>query len=116
MNVPCTEETCPVAATAHKKYNLDLPRRFFEVNAQISGGFYASNVTALAGSSVMFVPADIDDDGRIDMLVQRCANATPTNPVGFCSITGIYNNVVFDSFFIKAMMLSQTNSDQQDMG
>lgn len=61
----------------------------------------------------MLIPMDIDDDGRIDMLVQRCFDKPPD---GFCNITAIYNNVIFDSFFIKAMMLSQTNSDQEDLG
>lgn len=61
----------------------------------------------------MLVPMDLDDDGRVDALVQRCVMQATHR---FCNISAIYNNVIFDSFFIKAMMLSQTNSDQEDRG
>lgn len=47
----------------------------------------------------MLVPMDVDEDGRLDILVQDCSN----DP---CTIGLLYNNEIFDSFFIKAMMLA----------
>ena len=47
----------------------------------------------------MLIPYDIDDDGRLDIIVQ-------SNEKGNFEMEVIYNNYVFDSFFIKAMMLS----------
>lgn len=68
------------------------------------GSFDSQKITDLAGGdSVLLVPIDIDDDGRMDALVQRCVQEK-TNT--FCSLHAIYNNIIYDSFFIKAMMLS----------
>lgn len=55
----------------------------------------------------MLVPIDIDEDGRMDIIVQKTQN-------GVQSLGIIYNNFQFDSFFIKAMMLSQTG-DPNDL-
>lgn len=64
--------TCNRVATDHARYGLDLPRRFFKVDFQ-DGSFDTQKITDLAGGdSVLLVPIDIDDDGRIDVLVQRC--------------------------------------------
>lgn len=76
LNVPCTstedDQTCNRDAIAHTRYGLDLTRRFFKVDFE-DGSFDSQKITDLATSnSVLVVPIDIDDDGRIDMLVQRC--------------------------------------------
>lgn len=51
------------------------------------------------GDTVMLVPMDVDEDGRLDILVQK-DNSDMAN-IGL-----LYNNEVFDSFYIKAMMLA----------
>lgn len=55
----------------------------------------------------MLVPFDVDEDGRIDILVQTQS----TNGPPYFQVQTIYNNIFYDSFFIKAMMLSQTEPD-----
>ena len=47
----------------------------------------------------MLVPLDIDEDGRMDILVQTTGKTF--------NFTLIYNNMFYDAFFIKAQMLSQ---------
>lgn len=114
LSVPCTaERPCTKQALGHERYGLDLPRRYFEANYE-EGTLKSEKITSLAGSdAVMIIPMDLDDDGRMDMIVQRCVtDAIKTT----CSINAIYTNLIFDSFFIKAMMLSQTSSDQEDLG
>lgn len=92
MSHACTPETCPGPAA-----DREIPRRYFnasdkEVNIK--------RITDLAGDdSVMLVPIDIDEDGRMDIIVQKTFN-------GVMSLGVIYNNFQFDSFFVKAMMLS----------
>jgi hypothetical protein len=57
-------------------------------------------VSTFAGpDSVMLVPIDIDEDGRMDILVQKSGKTF--------SMDLIYNNMFYDSYFIKVMMLSQ---------
>jgi len=64
MSHACTAETCPTAASER-----EIPRRYFnatdkEVNIQ--------RITDLAGdTSVMLVPFDVDEDGRMDIIVQK---------------------------------------------
>lgn len=54
----------------------------------------------LAGNSTQLVTfIDIDEDGRIDYILQQVVNGVP-------SLKVIYNNLVSDSFFIKALMLN----------
>ncbi len=48
----------------------------------------------------MIVPFDVDEDGRMDIIVQKGGGSK-------FSLELIYNNMFYDSFFIKAMMLSQ---------
>jgi hypothetical protein len=67
MSHACTAETCPAGAT-----DRDIPRRYFnstdkEVNI--------NRITDLAGdTAVMLVPFDIDEDGRMDIIVQKTHN------------------------------------------
>ncbi len=48
----------------------------------------------------MIVPLDIDEDGKIDVIVQSVDPIT-----GFSSLKIYYNNQAIDAFFIKAMMI-----------
>lgn len=117
LNEPCTNSdsdiTCSRMATEHSRYGLDLPRRFFKVDYKDSS-FDSEKITDLAGGdSVLLVPIDFDDDGRMDAIVQRCVKEQLRT---YCSLQAIYNNIIYDSFFIKAMMLSQTDTDQGDLG
>jgi hypothetical protein len=50
----------------------------------------------------MGVFTDIDEDGRIDMLLQK-------NDNGKTDIVSVYNNIVKDTFFIKALMINTNN-------
>jgi integrin alpha FG-GAP repeat containing protein 1 len=43
---------------------------------------------------------DIDEDGRLDILVQRNTSS------GHSELLCIYNNFVKDTFFIKALMIN----------
>lgn len=58
--------------------------------------------------AVMIVPFDIDEDGRMDIIVQK----EITKLTGKTSQIGvIYNNMVFDSFFVKVVMLSKQSDN-----
>ena len=48
---------------------------------------------------------DIDEAGNMDILLQRCI--TTPQKTRSCYISGIYNNYIFDSFYIKAMFLAE---------
>jgi hypothetical protein len=64
-------------------------------------------ITDVAGTTAQFVTfIDIDEDGRLDFLIQDIKNGVP-------SLKLVYNNIDSDSFFIKALMLNskQENSD-----
>ena len=101
MSHACTVETCPEAAAVR-----EVPRRYFNASDKVVN---INRISDLAGdSSVMLVPIDIDEDGRMDIIVQKTIN-------GVQSLGIIYNNFQFDSFFIKAMMLSQTSGDPEEM-
>ena len=68
---------------------------------------HLKDVTDVAGNSAYLVTfIDVDEDGRLDYLIQNTENGVP-------SLKLVYNNIVSDSFFIKALMLNsvQTKSD-----
>ena len=46
---------------------------------------------------------DIDEDGRIDVLLQK------VNDKGLTDLLCVYNNFVKDTFFLKAMMVNKEN-------
>lgn len=54
----------------------------------------------------MLIPYDIDEDGRMDIIVQKKGIGNHQY-----ELKAIYNNYQFDSFFIKTMMLSQVSDD-----
>ena len=62
MSHPCSIETCPAAAVDRK-----IKRRYFKNSDDVVN---TERITDLAGgSSVMLVPIDIDEDGRMDIIV-----------------------------------------------
>jgi hypothetical protein len=62
MSHACTEATCPLGAV-----NRDIPRRYFNSTDNVVN---MKRITDLSGdSSVMLVPIDIDEDGRMDIIV-----------------------------------------------
>ena len=59
-----------------------------------------NDVTDVAGNSAYLITfIDVDEDGRLDYLIQNYQNGVP-------SLKLVYNNIVSDSFFIKALMLN----------
>jgi hypothetical protein len=59
-----------------------------------------NEVTDVAGNSTYLITfIDVDEDGRLDYLIQKIENGVP-------SLKLVYNNIVSDSFFIKALMLN----------
>lgn len=50
----------------------------------------------------MLVPMDVDEDGRMDIIVQKFTS-DPSDPAG--EIRVIYNNYIFDAFYLTAMMI-----------
>jgi hypothetical protein len=62
MSHACTVDTCPAGAT-----NRYIPRRYFNGTDNVVN---MQRITDLAGdSSIMLVPIDIDEDGRMDIIV-----------------------------------------------
>lgn len=76
----------------------DNSTRTFELSDKIS------EVTDVAKAQTQLITfLDIDEDGRLDFLVQIIDQSIP-------KLKLVYNNMVSDSFFIKALML---NSKQE---
>lgn len=97
-NKPCIQ-----GHTNYCNHNLVKDRRYFYIdqNSDSDSGF--NQISTLAGDATMIVPIDFDEDGKMDLLVQ--------NGDSHFGIRAIYNNMNYDSFFIKAQMMSP-NSDQ----
>jgi len=56
-----------------------------------------SKAAGKTGELVTFI--DIDEDGRLDLLLQKTTNGKP-------EIVILYNNIVSDSFFLKALAVN----------
>jgi len=71
---------------------------------------YNTAISEAAGFSAELVTfIDIDEDGKLDFLIQRMG---PNNQI---TLYLLYNNVYNDNFFIKAMMLN-SKQDQYIYG
>ena len=63
----------------------------------------------MISDSFLIAPFDVNEDGKLDILCQYLDPVT-----GKMDIKIIYNNVYFDSFFLKAMM-SYDHSDAPEL-
>lgn len=54
----------------------------------------------------MLIPIDVDEDGRMDILVQQHNHQE--------DLKLIYNNMNYDSYFIKAMMINQDSAAAEE--
>lgn len=69
-SIDCTLETCNSGAVNHQAYGESYVRRYFKKNVKVSEEFETSQITDMAGESAsMLVPMDVDEDGRLDILV-----------------------------------------------
>ena len=108
LGQPCTEQTCNAQAAKHKAYEDSFPRTYFAKLASING-VESAKITKEAGeTTTMLVPMDVDEDGRLDILLQQCENDK-------CVLGLLYNNEIYDSFFIKALMLAESSRDYEDL-
>jgi len=65
-----------------------------------SGDSYLSKVMQEAGDDTGFLTfIDIDDDGKLDFVMQKQVDNVP-------SVKVLYNNIVSDNFFIKALSVN----------
>lgn len=56
----------------------------------------------------MLVPFDYDENGRMDILVQKYDQATKRTYVEL-----IYNNIYYDKFFVQTIMFAQEDKIKQ---
>lgn len=84
-----------------------MDRRQFNVSDSEEGDkIDTEQIFKTIGSrSTLITPLDIDNDGRLDIVVQDYS----TDGVPFLKV--IYNNFYFDKFFIKALMFNDLEKD-----
>ena len=84
------------------KEQNEADRRFF---SNVNQTFAVQTISELAGdSSLMLVPFDIDEDGRMDVIVQHGSATGGAKRLDSLSV--IYNNHFSDANFIKAQMVN----------
>ena len=50
---------------------MNMPRRYFDVNEKSIVSF--SDLSQITGNeTVIMVPMDVDNDGRLDIILQKC--------------------------------------------
>jgi hypothetical protein len=87
------------------------PRRYFAKN--IYEGVDSTVLTSMTKSeTTIMVPHDVDEDGRIDVILQNCYSEGNSKN---CHITALYNNYNFDAYFIKSVFLAQIHRDTDDV-
>ena len=70
---------------------------------------YFAKVLQYAGDTADFLTfMDIDDDGKLDFVLQKTEN-------GLSSVLVLYNNVVSDNFFIKALSVNSELKKSQNI-
>ena len=76
----------------------DGKRQFSQVRTDSDS--YFAKVLELAGQTAnYFAFMDIDDDGKLDFILQKDVDDEPT-------VSVLYNNVVSENFFIKALSVN----------
>ena len=74
-----------------------------------SGDSYLSKVVKMAGEDCSFLTfIDMDDDGKLDFILQKETSGVPTVKV-------LYNNIVSDNFFIKALSVNSELKKSQNI-
>lgn len=102
LSQPCEDGVCSSSAVNHVSYGNANPRRYFKKN--INKDVDSTVLTSMTKSETqIMVPHDVDEDGRIDVIVQNCYTEGSSKN---CHITALYNNYNFDSYFIKSVFLS----------
>ena len=67
-------------------YGQLTPRRYFAKNEK--DGVDSTHLTSLTASeTTLMVPTDVDEDGRIDVILQKCETEDKV-----CRISALYNN------------------------
>ena len=68
-NEECTATTCNSNAVTWRQYGQPFPRRYFSTSTRMTDDFESSVITTMASEqTVMLVPMDVDEDGRLDIL------------------------------------------------
>ena len=74
-----------------------------------SGDSYLSKVAEMAGDNTAFMTfIDMDDDGKLDFILQKETDGVP-------EIRVLYNNVVSDNFFLKALSVNSELKKSQNI-
>ena len=92
-NVECSGDPCA---------GQNKARRLFSTDSSDNEFGSLATFTNQKAQAVLFL--DIDEDGRLDILLQKYENDKS-------NIEVIYNNYVKDTFFIKALMVNSQYSD-----
>ena len=109
--IDSTNENSPVSLTKSvillNKEGDDGQRTMSTINS--SGDSYLSEVTQMAGDSASFMTfIDIDDDGKLDFILQKDTDGVPEVKI-------LYNNIVSDNFFIKALSVNSELKKSQNI-
>lgn len=80
---------------------------------------FAQAIQEAAGIDAAFVTfIDLDEDGKLDFLIQKFgANSNLDTPSGMVepSVVTLFNNMYFDNFYMKAMMLNSAQSKSNNI-
>lgn len=88
--------------------NFIKDSRFFSVETSADASGFNLITKAVGSKGTMLIPIDIDEDGKMDLLVQSGDQKY--------SINFVYNNMNYDSFFIKAQMMSPNSEEDPKFG
>ena len=109
--IDSTNENSPVSLTKSvillNKEGDNGERTMSTINS--SGDSYLSEVATMAGDSASFMTfIDIDDDGKLDFILQKDTDGVPEVKI-------LYNNIVSDNFFIKALSVNSELKKSQNI-
>jgi hypothetical protein len=105
MNFPCQKDKCGVIKDENRKREPRLFTKIDSIQEKINNKLLQTLIDKIDAS--MIVPIDIDEDGRIDIVMQNRKSS-------HVDLQVIYNNVYLDSyFFIKTMMLYDTVEEEE---
>ena len=104
----CTAKACQFGTAGDNESPVKRRRTFR--NEKVGTDDFTM-ITKLAGEdATLLIPFDIDEDGRMDILIQKQKieyNKIDGSVISVSeSIDLIYNNMIFDAFYLKSEMLS----------